>query len=70
MCPGLQVLYFLMYKSNGCISQPHRLKFQVDISLICCVKTEFKILVTLLHYIVPPRKKLYGSSDTFQIELC
>ena len=31
MCPGL--LYFRMYKSNGCISQPHSLKLQVDILL-------------------------------------
>ena len=45
MCPGLQVLYFPIYKSNGCISQPHFLKLQVDILLICCVKPEFKILI-------------------------
>ena len=67
MCPGLQVLYFPMYKSNGCIRQPNRLKLQVDILLICCIKPEFKILIILLRYIVV---KLYGWSDTFQIELC
>ena len=70
MCPGLQVQYFPMYKSNGCISQPHLLKLQVDILLICCLKPEFKILIILLHSIVPSIKKSYGSSDTFQIELC
>ena len=62
------MLYFPMYKSNGCISQPHFLK--LDILLICCVKPEFKILTILLHYIVRSRKKSYGSSDTFRVELC
>ena len=70
MCPGLQVLYFPLYKSNGCRSQPRRLKLQVDILLICCLKPGFKILIILLHYIVRSRKNSYGSSDTFQIELC
>ena len=56
MCAGLQVLYFPMFKSNGCISQPHRLKLEVNILLICCVKREFKILIILLHYIVPSKK--------------
>ena len=49
MCPGLQVLYFPVYKSNGSMSQLHRLKLLVDVLLICCVKPEFKILITLLH---------------------
>ena len=57
MCPGLQVLYFPMYKSNGCINQPHFLELQVDVLLVCSVKPEFKILIILLHYIVSSRKK-------------
>ena len=66
MCPGLQALYFLMYKSNGCISQPHRLKLQVDILLICGVKPELKILIFLLHYKVPSRKNRMDKVTLFR----
>ena len=37
ICPGLQLLYFPTYKSNGCISQPHFLKLQVDVLLVILI---------------------------------
>ena len=53
MCPGLQVLYFPLYKSNGCISLPHFLN--LDILLIFCVKP----LVQNDYYFV----RLYSSIE-------